>query len=361
MCQIYHEVGSLTTVKKELKRNNIRTFSSLKDVMNFQASYQHLRETITTNHKNLIQSEMEKLEVQMEQTKQAISIQTDMTSSTLLSRKEDLTSSIRHLQKDSKSGIIPGIISDIKRWHGLLKLQRLNRNFDRLVAHSVKNLQNLYDHDSSRYEYLIKHTEEAIEISASSSFKELDHIKATVDQLKPFILGALGEHQVVKELRALSDDYYLINNLSLHFKQGIYGGQSLGYIRSVQMDHVLVGPPGVFLIETKNWSPSSLADRDLFSPVLQIKRAGYSLFKLLNRTTFHHQTNLATHHWGDRKIPVKNILVFIKTKPMEKFKHVSVLTLPELLGYINYFEPALSNTEVQKITDRLLNFMDWNG
>lgn len=357
MCQIYHEVGSLTIIKQELEKNKIHHFNSLKEVMDFQASYQDLKENIVEDHINLIQREKEELEVQMAQLKQAISIQTDMTTSTLLSRKEELNISIKNLQNSERSGLIRGTISNIKSWNLASKLHKLEKNFDRLVTKSVQNLRNLYELDFSRYSYILNNTEEAINKSASASLQELDHLKSTVDQLNTFILGALGEHQVVKELKTLPDDFHLINNLELHFPRGIYGGQSLGYIKSVQMDHVLIGPPGIFLIETKNWGFNSLADQELFSPVQQIKRAGYALYKLLNHTTFYDHSTLATHHWGERKIPVRNVIVFINSKPKEKFKYVTILTLSELLGYINYFDPTLSVAESQDITKYLLNYM----
>lgn len=45
----------------------------------------------------------------------------------------------------------------------------------------------------------------------------------------------------------------------------------------------------------------------------------------------------------------------INTKPKEEFQYVKVLTLNELLGYINYFKPIFSINETQRITDFLLS------
>ena len=42
------------------------------------------------------------------------------------------------------------------------------------------------------------------------------------------------------------------------------------------------------------------------------------------------------------------------TKPQEEFQYVKVLTLNELLGYINYFKPTFSINETQKIADFIL-------
>ncbi|HSV48702.1 MAG TPA: nuclease-related domain-containing protein [Candidatus Acidoferrales bacterium] len=54
--------------------------------------------------------------------------------------------------------------------------------------------------------------------------------------------GWQGEKQVAKHLtNSLSDDYYLINDLYLH------GGGG-------DIDHLVLAPNGIFVLETKNWS-----------------------------------------------------------------------------------------------------------
>ena len=82
--------------------------------------------------------------------------------------------------------------------------------------------------------------------------------------------GWAGEKQVTKLLSSkLSDDYLLLN--SLYLRNG--GGD---------VDHVVLGPNGVFVLETKNWSGDITCngdewqrdDRHTFknSPSLQVKR-----------------------------------------------------------------------------------------
>lgn len=52
--------------------------------------------------------------------------------------------------------------------------------------------------------------------------------------------GALGEYEVGAELERLSDDYVVFNNLN-----------TAGF---GNFDHIVLGPTGLFAIETKNWS-----------------------------------------------------------------------------------------------------------
>ena len=63
--------------------------------------------------------------------------------------------------------------------------------------------------------------------------------------------GWEGEKQVAKFLSSrLSDDYFLINDLYLHNGGG-------------DIDHVVLAPSGVFVLETKNWSGDITCNGDI--------------------------------------------------------------------------------------------------
>ncbi|MDD3492751.1 MAG: nuclease-related domain-containing protein [Candidatus Thermoplasmatota archaeon] len=64
--------------------------------------------------------------------------------------------------------------------------------------------------------------------------------------------GRTGEELVTKELKKkLDDDYYLINDLDLPDSKG-------------NIDHVVVGPTGIFVIETKNFTGHIVCDGDIW-------------------------------------------------------------------------------------------------
>jgi hypothetical protein len=152
----------------------------------------------------------------------------------------------------------------------------------------------------------------------------------------------------------MSDEYFLINDFSVYLSPAIYKRQENDCIKSIQIDHLLVAPSGIFLIETKNWSKKSLENLSLRSPVQQIKRTSFVLFKLLNNEMSNSHLRLDKHHWGDKNISIKNLIVLTNTKPKEEFQYVKILTLNELLGYINYFKPIFSSIETQRIAEFLL-------
>ena len=127
---------------------------------------------------------------------------------------------------------------------------------------------------------------------------------------------------------------------------------------SVQVDHILISPAGVFLIETKNWNESSIHNQNLYSPVKQVKRANLALYRILNGEISGIKLAIQRHHWGNRKIPIRNLIVFINNRPYEEFQYVKILTLNGLLGYVKYFKPCFFKNETQLIASYLLGITE---
>ena len=80
-----------------------------------------------------------------------------------------------------------------------------------------------------------------------------------------------------KELRKLPEAYHILNDVLLSFSRSIRWKKYEEYVKSCKIDHVVVGPTGVFLIETKIWSPQTMQTAK-FTPYKQIDRAGYIFF-----------------------------------------------------------------------------------
>lgn len=226
-------------------------------------------------------------------------------------------------------------------------IEKSNKNlFNKLLYYlKIKILTN-------KKSTLEKNLEIIISKRCMKSYKELDFTKEVVNGLYTLIAGAIGENTVVNELQKLPDNYYLINEFFVEFNPPIYNKRENDRIFSVQIDHLLICQSGVFLLETKNWSKQSIKNLDLRSPVEQILRTSYALFVLLNSES---KIGLARHHWGSKKIPIRNIIVMTNEKPKEEFKLVKVLSLNELNGYIKYFDGIFSEAETENIFNYLNN------
>jgi hypothetical protein len=354
MCKTYNTIGSLTTIKSHLVRNNIRDFKSLKDVIDFQSSYTTYRQQLISHHENFIEQEKKMLSMDLQQLNTLIETQRRQSGQRLTDEinklKQDLSISTSFAPRNFFQKLTNGLRHrNLKR-----KIKNKERNFDIEINMSISNLVKNHEVKSKRYQFISSQVNEAVRQSAGHALSELERTKATIDQLNSFIYGALGEQKVVKTLETLSDEYSLINDFAISFSPAIYNRQENDYIKSVQIDHILVGPSGIFLIETKNWSEKSLENMNLRSPVQQIKRTSFVLFKLLNNQMSNHHLSLDKHHWGDKKISIRNLIVLTDTKPQEEFQYVKILTVNELPGYVNYFRPSFSNAETQRIASFLV-------
>jgi len=184
--------------------------------------------------------------------------------------------------------------------------------------------------------------------------RRIKHTKASIDELRPVILGSIGESMVSSTLSALPDSYVAINDVDIQLSKPIFYPSENDRIFSFQIDHVVVGPGGVFAIETKHWGQESISNRDLFSPVKQVRRSGYALFRVINNAINNGLISL-DDSWGDRAVSVRNIIVFTASLVKEKYKYVKFLDLASLNGYIQWFDEGLATADVDKIVSYLID------
>lgn len=125
-------------------------------------------------------------------------------------------------------------------------------------------------------------------------------------RLQNFLKGAKGEEWVAHELGFLPSEYTVFNGLVLG------GGQQ-------NLDHVVIGPPGLFVVETKNWRGSvEFREGRLFCdgqepsrpPIRQVKAATAELVEALESA-------------GITNVPVQPVLCFISTELPEEVMNVN--------------------------------------
>lgn len=346
MCKVYNTIGSLNTIQSHLIENNLDEFNSLDELINFEKNYYFTKEQVILNHKLSIQKEKKALEDEIHQLSETISKMKYKFNEQLKKRLDKLYSKVDTLFLPNSNIII--ILKDI--WINLitwLKIWFTPLVFYFEINFSTYRLNKLLSKKIIRYNFINADFDEALKQSSFNELNELEKKRTLLQEINKSVYGAFGEQKVENVLKKLPSDYILINDFTHSFRKPIYNRNDDEYIKTVQIDHILISPSGIFLIETKNWSEHSLKNPILRSPVDQVKRANLALYKILSKSI--------KHHWGDRKIPIRNLIVFINNKPTEEFHHVKILKLDELLNYITYFPACFSSEETQKIADFLLN------
>ena len=357
MCKIYNTIGALNDIQYHLDYHHIDEFTSVHELMNFQINYHSTEQQIILIHTHQIEKEKNALEKEINKLNNSISTKKYVIQRLLRKRLLNLYQQIEDLPvPDSK--VVPvfkdyyfNLIIWLQIWY-----TQITSPFK--VFFIIQGLNTFLLKKSKRFNYISTNFTDAVNQSSLSDLQKLRQKKIITDQINNSIYGAIGEQKVVNILKNLSDDYILINDFRYSFQPPLYYHRENVYIKSIQIDHLLVSPSGIFIIETKNWSEQSINNPKIFSPVKQINRTNFALFKILTDKVTKSNLNMLNHHWENRKIAIKNIIVFINNKPKEEFNFIKILSLTELLPYIKYFKPGFTHDETQVISDVLLKISD---
>lgn len=352
MTIVVGKIEPLKKLKGILNENGITRFNSIGEINTFIKNYESEKKEIPKIIENSLDKEINRLQSDLIKHQQ---IYDDLKVDIL----NELNHEIKKLEETSKQAIVKSNKNLFNKILYFLKIKiltnkksSLEKNLEKIICKKTRVKKHEVIKAKNKLDDYRDNKEKIISTRCAESYKELDSTKEVVDGLYTLIAGAIGENSVVNELQKLSDNYYLLNDFSVEFNPPIYNKNKNDRIFSIQIDHLLICQSGVFLLETKNWSKQSIKNLDLRSPVEQILRTSYALFVLLNSES---NISLARHHWGSKKIPIRNIIIMTNEKPKEEFKHVKVLSLNELNGYIKYFDEIFSETEVENTFNYLNN------
>jgi hypothetical protein len=106
------------------------------------------------------------------------------------------------------------------------------------------------------------------------------HIRSLLKSAE--LAGAEAELAVIDRLRTLPSSAVVFNDVRLNATRYIrFNGIAL---MSAQIDHVVLTPAGVFVIETKRWSHRFVESGDFYNPFDQVSRANYLCYDLLRES-----------------------------------------------------------------------------
>lgn len=351
MCLTYNTIGCLYNIQFELINNNIDEFSSLNELIDFQKNYNFKKQKIVSEHKKIVTDEINCLENELSELEISIPQKVINYKQQLRQKLDDLNREIEELPKTNNK-IIPTIKDYLNNLIINAQFWFVQFVFPIKIKIFKYQAKKILSKKKEHLNYISENFQNVVDQSSFQDLQKLERKTETIKKLNNTIYGAIGEHKVENILKKLSDDYVLINDFCYTFEVPLKNKGD--FIKSIQIDHLLISSFGIFIIETKNWSNDSIENLDLRSPVAQILRTNFGLYKLLESQMNKSAWNLTRQHWGNRKIPLKNIIVFTNISPKEQFQFVKILGLDELLSYIKYFSPNFSPQETKTIADSLL-------
>lgn len=339
------QLETLKNLRKSLSDKGITRFSSIADINGFIQGYENEVKITERLTRELFEDEYQKINKDVDQLQLQLDEQKKSFKKKLEEEIQSLEDEIKLLQVKSGNSFFKNLFNGPNKSRLIRKKKNLENNSNEIIKSKTSQLNKELIVKKNKLDELNFDKEKIIQDRCSKSVKELSRIKDVVDGLYPVIAGAIGEKAVLNALSELSDEFYLINDFSMKFDPPIYNKKENDRIFSVQIDHLLISNSGLFVIETKNWSEKSVNTIDLRSPVQQILRTSYALFVLLNGKTGFGRFGLDHHHWGSKKIPIRNTIVMTNAKPTQEFNFVKIVSVNKLVGYVQYFDDVLSKSE----------------
>jgi len=143
---------------------------------------------------------------------------------------------------------------------------------------------------------------------------------------------------VLDELHKLPHLFTTLRNKLLRLRYPVTYQKTSESIRSCQIDYLVIGPTGIFVIEAKDW------DDELFIqklPHIETDKAGLVVYIKL------------TNHFA-KYIPIYNIVATLRQVPFARYGRVRQPFAWQLTTYIYSLESCISKSETRKIR-RLLS------
>ncbi len=179
--------------------------------------------------------------------------------------------------------------------------------------------------------------------------KECNPLRRTYNFLisnESFLIGAQGEEYVIEALSQLSDEYHIINDVNIRFERAIYWKKYDEYIKNCQIDHIVAGPTGIFLVETKNWKRSDIEIKSN-KLIHQVKRANLALWYYIK-----------DYYRGRKDQPnVRNVIISMKGSNSGCYldKYIDIITPSQICNYIKNRQAVLPETSVIKFVKILVH------
>jgi len=208
-----------------------------------------------------------------------------------------------------------------------LRNYRINSPF----KHIRKNLHNT----KSQKNHHIAHKPQVIK----NTCKNITDTQNFLSNNSSFVIGAMGEESVINILAQLPDEYHVLNDVNLSFPKYIYWRERNEHIKTCQIDHIVIGPTGIFLIETKKWKTSEIGIKadDLKH---QIRRASYALWYYMKG-----------HYFFEKMPRVQSVLVSMHGAQHGQRidKYIDIVYPSRLCTYITSRQPILSEGAIHNL------------
>lgn len=173
-------------------------------------------------------------------------------------------------------------------------------------------------------------------------------IKIAVDRRNPSKIGKTGENKVSSVLHSLPREYLVLNNVVIPDQKTVSGNNY-----TTQIDHLVVSPFGIFVIETKNYSGWIYGEEKSKRWKETFKTTKGQYFYNPVKQNWGHAYALAEHLHLDINI-FKPIVVFSNNCKLQVDSTTPVIYMSQLKRHIlSYKQEIIPRKEIEPVFDQI--------
>ena len=353
MAKIFGQPGSTKEFFHELHSQGVDSVNTLEDVARFKKNLSSAVDQIKSDKKIELEDNIKELEQGIGQLRIEYSDKLRQRKELLRDEKQNIELWFERYSKNSDK-----LLFRIFNWHKRRILQKrlnlLTNDFDKELKKPLEKYVSEAAVLQAEIDDKKTNTDQWIDRMSEKQINYIRHADSVISANQPVYYGAIGEERALAKFKQLPDSYAVINDFCKKFSRPVYDRKNDDRIYSIQVDHAVVGPTGIFIVETKNWSRESVNSLDLFSPVKQLLRSSFALFVWLNGAVGSYGLLSFDRHWGNQKISPKNIILMMNHKPNREYQYVKLCLLSEVNSYIKYGQKIFSEQQVNELTDFLI-------
>jgi len=345
MARIYRQTGSLHDLLDKIGDDSIK---NLDDINAFKKNYPTALAEMEGKARLAVLGDIQEIRSRLEKLSTDFNAKLTDRKNILEHERDGIVDEIGTLSRQ-QDNFFRTILHQLKKRSLIRRKEYLEKYLDREAAKPLDSLGKQILNTANRLKDDESNIENLIRDRAWPKRNRLEKTKAILQQNYELYLGAVGEENVLEELKKLPDAFFIINDFRKEFYPPIYNRKSDDRIHSIQIDHLVCGPSGLFIVETKNWSEASSENINLFSPIKQVQRANFAMFVFLNQAVESGYLQSFVNHWGDIKISPINIVATIHAAPPQEFQYVKVLQFNTMRSQIETSKKIFSEDNIEDL------------
>ncbi len=353
MASSYGQAGS--TIKLvSLLQGTEYVITSLADVIEFQKKYQKQYDALKEKAKVDLASSIASLESDISRKSTEYTQHIADKKIELSQELEKLKTELPLLQKKEEN-FFKNLIQKVRYYFANSRKTYLDHNIENEAKRIFRNDELSIVDEQKELEDKKTNTDTWVEKLTQEYTAQLQWVQKTIQTNTPLFLDAQSEEAVIEKLSGLPEPYVIINNYAKKFYKPLQRKETNEWVSSALIDHIVIGPTGLFCIDTKYWDHDHIGPSDVALSAKELVSSDFVLRTILNQAAY--QGDLPPFRINGVPVTItpKNIVLLMNTSIVEPIDTVSVHTIDTISDALVKGDTIFAPDAIECLKTFLLN------